>query len=102
MYALIECCGKQYKVKEGDIIYFEKINRKESITFKKILLVSDNENVVIGTPYIKGFKVQGQILGNVKSKKIIVFKMKPKTNYRKKYGHRQEHTKVLIKSICKE
>ena len=85
MYALIECCGKQYEVKEGDIIYFEKLNRKESITFKKILLVSDNENVVIGTPYIKGFKVQGQILGKVKSKKIIVFKMKKKTNYRKKY-----------------
>lgn len=102
MYAIIESCGKQYKVAEGDTIFFEKLKGKENIIFEKILLISDNENIVIGTPYVKGFKVQGQILGNTKSKKIIVFKMKAKKNYKRKYGHRQNYTKVLIKSIIKE
>lgn len=102
MYAIIENCGKQYKVAEGDIIFFEKLKGKENIIFEKILLISDNENIVIGTPYVKGFKVQGQILGNTKSKKIVVFKMKAKKNYKRKYGHRQNYTKVLIKSIIKE
>lgn len=102
MYAIIESCGKQYKVAEGDTIFFEKLKGKENIIFKKILLISDNENIVIGTPYVKVFKVQGQILGNTKSKKIVVFKMKAKKNYKRKYGHRQNYTKVLIKSIIKE
>lgn len=102
MYAIIEDCGKQYKVAEGDTIFFEKLKGKENIIFEKILLISDNENIVIGTPYVKGFKVQGQILGNTKSKKIVVFKMKAKKNYKRKYGHRQNYTKVLIKSIIKE
>ncbi len=102
MYAIIESCGKQYKVAEGDTIFFEKLKGKENIIFEKILLISDNENIVIGTPYVKGFKVQGQILGNTKSKKIVVFKMKAKKNYKRKYGHRQNYTKVLIKSIIKE
>lgn len=102
MYAIIESCGKQYKVVEGDTIFFEKLKEKENIVFEKILLISDKENTVIGTPYVKGFKVQGQILGNTKSKKIVVFKMKAKKNYKRKYGHRQNYTKVLIKSIIKE
>lgn len=102
MYAIIESCGKQYKVAEGDTIFFEKLKGKENIIFEKILLISDNENIVIGTPYVKGLKVQGQILGNTKSKKIIVFKMKAKKNYKRKYGHKQNYTKVLIKSIIKE
>lgn len=102
MYAIIESCGKQYKVVEGDTIFFEKLKEKENIIFEKILLISDNENIIIGTPYVKGFKVQGQILGNTKSKKIVVFKMKAKKNYKRKYGHRQNYTKVLIKSIIKE
>lgn len=102
MYAIIKSCGKQYKVVEGDTIFFEKLKEKENIIFEKILLISDNENIIIGTPYVKGFKVQGQILGNTKSKKIIVFKMKAKKNYKRKYGHRQNYTKVLIKFIIKE
>ena len=101
MYAIIESCGKQYKVAEGDVVFFEKLDAEEGkkVTFDKIVLVSDNGKVQVGTPYVKGVKVEGKVISHGKGKKIIVFKMKPKKNYRRKQGHRQPYTKVEITTI---
>ena len=101
MYAIIESCGKQYKVTEGDVIFFEKLDAEEgkAINFENVILVSDGEKIEIGNPYVKGVKVEGKVIAHGKGKKIIVFKYKPKKNYRKKQGHRQPYTKVEITSI---
>jgi len=101
MYAIIEACGKQYKVVEGDVVFFEKLDTEEGkkVTFDKVMLVSDDKEVQVGNPYVKGVKVEGKVVSHGKGKKIIVFKMKPKKNERKKQGHRQPYTKVEITSI---
>ena len=101
MYAIIESCGKQYKVAEGDVVFFEKLDAEEGkkVTFDKVVLVSEEGKVQVGTPYVKGVKVEGKVVSHGKGKKIIVFKMKPKKNYRRKQGHRQPYTKVEITSI---
>ncbi len=101
MYAIIESCGKQYKVAEGDVVFFEKLNAEEgkSVTFENVVLVSEEGKVQIGNPYVNGVKVEGKVVSHGKAKKIIVFKMKAKKNYRRKQGHRQPYTKVEITSI---
>ena len=101
MYAIIESCGKQYKVAQGDVVFFEKLNAEEGkkVTFDNVVLVSDDGKVQVGNPYVKGVKVEGKVVSHGKHKKIIVFKMKAKKNERKKQGHRQPYTKVEITSI---
>ena len=101
MYAIIESCGKQYKVAEGDVVFFEKLDAEEGkkVTFDKVIFVSEEGKVQVGNPYVKGVKVEGKVVSHGKGKKIIVFKMKPKKNYRRKQGHRQPYTKVEITSI---
>ena len=101
MYAIIEACGKQYKVLEGDTVFFEKLDAEEGkkVTFDKVILVSDDKEVKVGDPYVKGVKVEGKVISHGKGKKIIVFKMKAKKNERTKQGHRQPYTKVEITSI---
>ena len=101
MYAIIESCGKQYKVAEGDVVFFEKLDAEEGkkVTFDNVVLVSDEGKVQVGNPYIKGVKVEGKVVSHGKHKKIIVFKMKAKKNERTKQGHRQPYTKVEISSI---
>ena len=101
MYAIIESCGKQYKVTEGDVVFFEKLDAEEGkkVTFDKVILVSEDGKVQVGNPYVKGVKVEGKVVSHGKGKKIIVFKMKAKKNYRRKQGHRQPYTKVEITSI---
>ena len=101
MYAIIESCGKQYKVAEGDVVFFEKLDAEEGkkVTFDKVILVSEDGKVQVGNPYVKGIKVEGKVVSHGKGKKIIVFKMKAKKNYRRKQGHRQPYTKVEITSI---
>ena len=101
MYAIIESCGRQYKVAEGDVVFFEKLDAEEGkkITFDNVILVSEEGKVQVGNPYVKGVKVEGKVVSHGKGKKIIVFKMKPKKNYRRKQGHRQPYTKVEITSI---
>ena len=100
MYAVIESCGKQYKVAEGDVIFFEKLDAEEGkkVTFDKVVLVSD-EKVQVGNPYVKGVKVEGKVVAHGKGKKIIVFKMKAKKNYRRKQGHIHPYNKVEITAI---
>ena len=101
MYAIIESCGKQYKVAEGDVVFFEKLDAEEGqkISFDNVVFVSDEGKVQIGNPYVKDVKVEGTVVSHGKAKKIIVFKMKAKKNYRRKQGHRQPYTKVEITSI---
>ena len=101
MYAVIESCGKQYKVAQGDVVFFEKLDAEEGkkVTFDKVVLVSDDKKVEVGAPYVKGVKVEGKVVEHGKGKKIIVYKYKAKKNYRRTYGHRQPFTKVEITSI---
>ena len=101
MYAIIEACGKQYKVVEGETVFFEKLDTEEGkkVTFDNVILVSDEKDVKVGNPYVKGAKVEGKVVAHGKGKKIIVFKMKAKKNERTKQGHRQPYTKVEITKI---
>ena len=101
MYAIIETGGKQYKVKEGDIITVEKlaIETGTAYSFDKVLSVADGEKVSFGAPYIKDASVSASVLGDGKGKKIVVYKFKAKKNYHRKKGHRQPFTKLKIESI---
>ena len=101
MYAIIESCGKQYKVSEGDVIFFEKLDVEEgkTVTFDNVVLVSEGENVEVGNPYVKNAKVEGKVVSHGKGKKILVYKYKAKKNYRRTQGHRQPYTKVEITKI---
>ncbi|MEX1376795.1 MAG: 50S ribosomal protein L21 [Eubacteriales bacterium] len=100
MYAIIATGGKQHKVAVGDTIYVEKLDVADG---KKVqfdtLMYSDGKKVTIGTPLVKGVTVEGKVLKQVKGKKVIVFKYKPKKNIRKKQGHRQKYTAVEITGI---
>ena len=101
MYAIIESCGRQYKVAEGDVVFFEKLEAEEGkkVTFDNVVLVSEDGKVQVGNPYVKDVKVEGKVVSHGKHKKVIVFKMKANKNERKKQGHRQPYTKVEITSI---
>lgn len=101
MYAVIETGGKQYKVSEGDVVFIEKLEAAEgeTVTFDKVLVVADGENVTIGAPAVAGATVSAKVEKQGKAKKIYVFKMKRKKNYRRKKGHRQPFTKVTIEKI---
>lgn len=97
MYAIFITGGKQYRAAEGDTIYVEKLEGEagQEVVFDQVLLVGDK----VGTPLVKGAQVKGTIEKQGKGKKVIVFKMKAKKNYRKKQGHRQAYTKVVINAI---
>lgn len=101
MYAIIEACGKQYKVEEGDIVFFERLQDEEGskITFDNVMLISKDGKTTVGEPTIKGAKVEGTVIGHGKDKKILVFRYKAKKNVRKTRGHRQCYTKVQIEKI---
>ena len=101
MYAIIEACGKQYKVAEGEEIFMEKLtaNEGEKVTFDQVLLISDGEKIKVGTPTVNSAKVEATVVAHGKDKKVVVFKYKAKKNERKKQGHRQPYTKVKIEKI---
>ena len=100
-HAVIETGGKQYRVAEGDVIYVEKLTAAdgETITFDKVLAVVDEGVNVFGTPTVEGATVSATVVKTGKGKKIRVYKMKPKKNYRRTQGHRQPYTKVQIGTI---
>ena len=101
MHAIIETGGKQYKVTEGDILYIEKLDAEagESVTFDKVLAVLNGDSATIGAPVVEGASVTANVVKNGKGKKVLVFKYKPKKNYRRRQGHRQPYTKVEITKI---
>ena len=101
MYAIVKTGGKQYKVSEGDTIFVEKLEagEGETVVFDQVLTVVSDADVKIGRPMVNGAKVTGKIMAHGKGKKILVFKYKAKSNYRKRQGHRQPFTKVIIEKI---
>ncbi len=100
MYAIIATGGKQYKVAEGDVIRVEKLGAQagETYTFDQVLAVGDAK-LTVGCPTVEGASVAASVIGNVKGKKVIVYKFKRKTGYHKKMGHRQQLTAVKIEKI---
>ena len=101
MYAIIKTGGKKYMVNEGDVSTIEKLDVEAGakISFDEVLAVGGNGDVKIGNPVVAGASVEATVIGNGKARKIIVFKYKPKKDYRKKQGHRQPYTKVKIEKI---
>ncbi len=101
MYAIIETGGKQYKVQEGDVLYIEKLHAEEggSVTFDRVLAVSNSDGLVAGTPLVSGATVTAKVEKHGRGQKITVFKYKPKKNYHRKQGHRQPYSKVVIEKI---
>ena len=101
MYAVIKTGGKQYKVSEGDVITVEKLaaNEGDAVVFDNVLTVVNDGDVKVGTPVVEGAKVTGKVEAQGKAKKILVFKYKAKSNYRRRQGHRQPFTKVVIEKI---
>lgn len=103
MYAIVEIAGKQFKVTKDQYIYTPKMEESVgiAISFDKVLLVQDEETIVVGDPIIAGAQVAGKVMQHVKDDKVIVFKKKRRKGYKKKQGHRQEYTQVLIENILK-
>lgn len=101
MYAIIATGGKQYKVQEGDVIFVEKIGADvdSTVEFNEVVAVSKDGKLTVGKPVVDGASVVGKVLAQGKEKKVIVFKYKPKKDYRRKYGHRQPYTKIQIEKI---
>lgn len=101
MYAIIKTGGKQYKVSEGDLVRVEKLAYEvgETVDFDQVLLVSNDGELKVGSPLVEGAKVSATVEDQNKDKKIVVFKYKPKKQYRKKHGHRQPYTLVKINRI---
>ena len=101
MYAIIASGGKQYKIQEGEILRVEKISGEPGapVSFDRVLMFSDGENVNIGRPVLDDIVVRGHIVEQGKAKKIIVFKYKKRKRYRRKQGHRQQFTAIKIDSI---
>ena len=100
-YAIVEISGRQFWIESGKFYDFNRIPTElgKQITLNRILLLNDDGNVLIGQPYLESVKIKGKILEHFRGKKTIVYKMRPKKKTRKKQGHRQELTRVLIEDI---
>ena len=101
LYAIAETSGQQFWFEVDKYYDIDRLNAKEKdkITIDKILLIKDKDNVSIGMPYIKNAKIELEVVSHKRDKKIIVYKMRPKKKTRRKMGHRQELTRVMVKSI---
>ena len=100
-YAIVEISGRQFWIETGKYYDFNRIptDLGKQITFNRILLINEEGNVSVGQPYLESVKIKGRILEHFRDKKIIVYKMRPKKKTRKKQGHRQALTRVLIEDI---
>ncbi len=101
MFAIVETGGKQYQVEEGRYVDIELLEGEadSKVVFDKIVMLVNGKKSKVGQPYVSGASVEGKILKHDKAKKIIVFKQRPKKGYRKKQGHRQQFTRVMISKI---
>jgi large subunit ribosomal protein L21 len=101
MYAIIENGGKQYRVSEGDVVYLEKVQAEpgQTVSFPEVLAVGLDDKLLVGSPYVENANITAHVVSHGKGKKIIVFKYKAKKNYRRKQGHRQPFSKVVIDKI---
>ncbi len=101
-YAIIKTGGKQYKVKAGEILKVEKLQESKpesKVDFKEILAYGNDANIEIGTPIIKGAKVEANLIKNSKNRTVLVFKKRRRKNSRKKNGHRQQYSLIKINKI---
>ena len=100
-FVIVEQGGKQYRASEGETIEVDRIPNEvgDALTLENVLLLVDKKKVKIGTPSIKGAKVQAKVLDHFKGRKILVFKYRPRQRYRVKSGHRQQYTRLMIESI---
>jgi large subunit ribosomal protein L21 len=103
MYAIIASGGKQHKVSEGEILKIEKIDNEagSSIELDKVLMIVDGENISIGTPYLKGAKVLGEVIEQGRGEKIRIIKFRRRKHHLKQTGHRQDFTAIKITKINK-
>ena len=101
MYAIVKTGGKQYKVAEGDVLFVEKLegNAGDVVTLNEVLACTKDGELVVGAPTVEGASVQAKVVEHGKAKKVIVFKYKAKKDYRRKQGHRQPYTKIVIEKI---
>ncbi|WP_163194222.1 50S ribosomal protein L21 [Clostridium thermarum] len=102
MYAVVLTGGKQYRVQEGDVLFVEKLNAEvdSTVELNEVLAVSKADGeLVVGKPVVEGAKVVAKVVAQGKAKKVIVFKYKRKKDYRRKQGHRQPFTKILVEKI---
>jgi large subunit ribosomal protein L21 len=101
MFAIVETGGRQEKVTEGAVVVVDRLGADAGaeVTFEKVLIVENGDQVVVGTPYVTGATVVGVVLEETKGRKVRVFKMKRRKQYRRTRGHRTRQTRVQVKSI---
>jgi len=101
MYAVLATGGKQYRVAEGDVIFVEKLEAEVDATVElnEVLAVGTDAGIKVGAPVVEGAKVTAKVVAQGKAKKVVVFKYKSKKDYRRKNGHRQPYTKLVIEKI---
>lgn len=101
MYAIVETGGKQYQVEEGRYLDVELLDAEKDakVIFDKVVMVVNGKKSKVGQPYVAGASAEGTVVKHDKAKKVIVYKQRPKKGYRKKQGHRQEFTRVMISKI---
>ena len=101
LYAIAETSGQQFWFEENKYYDIDRLNaqNKDKITLEKVLLFKDKDSITVGKPYVKGAKIELEVVSHKRDKKIIVYKMRPKKKTRRKMGHRQELTRVMVKSI---
>lgn len=101
MYAIVETGGKQYKLEEGRYLDVELLNAEvdKKVVFDKIVMLVNGKKSTVGQPYVASATVEGKVVKHDKAKKIIVYKQRPKKGYRKKQGHRQQFTRVMVTKI---
>ncbi len=101
MYAIVEIAGKQYKVSQDDTLYVatQEAAAGTKVTFDRVLLVADGENITVGSPAVEGASVEAVIVDHVKGDKVLVFKKKRRKHYKVKNGHRQPYTQIKIEAV---
>jgi large subunit ribosomal protein L21 len=103
MFAVIESGGKQHRVQEGEVLRLEKLEAAagDAVTFEKVLMVGEGDDVAVGAPFVDGGRVTAEVLGHGKADKITVIKFKRRKNYHRKRGHRQPYTEVRVTGISR-
>ena len=101
MYAVVKTGGKEYRISQGDLIRVEKMEGKvgDQVTMKDILMISDEDKVQVGNPFLTNAVITGEIVQQVRGKKVLIYKMKRRKNYRRTKGHRQTYTYVRVNDI---
>jgi large subunit ribosomal protein L21 len=101
MNAVVKTGGKEYRIAKGDLIRVEKMEGKvgDQVTMKDILMISDEDKVQVGNPFLTNAVITGEIVQQVRGKKVLIYKMKRRKNYRRTKGHRQTYTYVRVNDI---